>query len=155
VAGLDARWLDTVRCIIEQVRASDVTEVELSQRDFRLRLRRRASAEVGGVDRSGKAAGQSAVPSTPEIAQVLAPLTGVFYRASSPTTEPYVRDGDWVEAGATVGLIETMKILNEVKTEQTGRVERVLVQSGQLVQAGDPLVALAPGERTAPVEAAL
>jgi acetyl-CoA carboxylase biotin carboxyl carrier protein len=155
VAGRDTRWLDTVRCIIEQVRASDVSELELSQRDFRLRLRRRASAEVGGVDQSGKAAGQSAVPLTPEIARVLAPLTGVFYRASSPTAEPYVRDGDWVEAGATVGLIETMKILNEVKTEQTGRVERVLVQSGQLVQAGDPLIALAPGERAAPIEAAL
>ena len=138
----DARsaWLETVQRVVEAVAASDVAEFELGQRDFKLRLRRR----VGAQFRTGPAA---AAPEAPAGVRVPAPFTGIFYRSASPTAEPFVREGDWVEAGTTVGLIETMKVFNEVKTEQSGRIERLLAQSGQLVHAGDALVSIVPGEQ--------
>lgn len=138
MAELPPNWLDTVRRVVGDLTASDVAEFELAQSAFRLRLRRNASA---------RPAAPRAETSAPAGLQVTAPFTGVFYRSSSPTADPYVREGDWVESGATVGLIETMKIFNEVKAEVAGRIEKVLVQSGQLVHAGDPLIILVPGER--------
>jgi biotin carboxyl carrier protein len=69
-----------------------------------------------------------------------APLTGVFYRASAPGAPPLAEVGDRVEAGAVVGLIETMKIFNEVLAERGGRIAAILAESGQLVHAGDALM---------------
>lgn len=137
---LSSNWLETVRRVMADVSGSDVSELELAHGSFRLRLRRRVRAS-STFDRSGEAAVER------EGVLVVAPLTGVFYRAPSPTAELFCREGDWVDVGATVGLIETMKIFNEVKTELAGIVQKILVESGQLVQAGDPLMALGPGER--------
>ena len=142
MAGPDEGWLGTVRRVIEDVSASDVAEFELVQPKFRLRLKRAATARP-------PAAAQPREVSGPAGLRIAAPFTGIFYRSSSPTAEPYVREGDWVEAGQTVGLIETMKIFNEVAAEQAGRIERILVQNGQLVQGGEALMVLVPGERPA------
>jgi biotin carboxyl carrier protein len=131
--------LHTVQLLIEELGGSDVAEFELAQRDFRLRVRRRLTAHAfPAVERTS---------SEPRGAPVVAPLTGIFYRAPTPTAEPYVHEGDLVDVGATIGLIETMKIFNEVIVEQSGRVERLLAQNGQLVHAGDLLLTLAPAER--------
>jgi acetyl-CoA carboxylase biotin carboxyl carrier protein len=131
-------WLQVLQRVVAEVSASDVAEFELAQRGFRLHLRRNVSARLGASTSEPQRSHPTGVP-------ILAPLTGIFYRSASPTAEAYVREGEWIEAGATVGLIETMKIFNEVKAEQPGRIERVLVASGQLVQAGEPLILLAPG----------
>ena len=147
MAGPDAGWLQTVRRVIEAVSASDVAEFELLQQRFRLRLKR-----VGSPRGRPATAAQPGEASAPAGLQVVAPFTGIFYRSSSPTTEPYVHEGDWVEGGQTVGLIETMKIFNEVTADQAGRIERILVQNGQLVHAGDALMMLVPGERPAEPE---
>jgi acetyl-CoA carboxylase biotin carboxyl carrier protein len=128
-------WLDDVRRLLEQVRSSDASEVEISCDGFRLRVKRRprqrpaAVVAVDGVDR----------PTSTGLA-VLAPLTGVFYRSASPDVPSYVQEGDEVMPDTVVGLIETMKIFNEVVAECRGRVREVLVESGQLVHTGDRLM---------------
>jgi acetyl-CoA carboxylase biotin carboxyl carrier protein len=71
---------------------------------------------------------------------LVAPLTGVFYRAASPGAPPFANVGDTVEAGTVVALIETMKIFNEVLAERGGRIAAILAESGQLVHAGDALM---------------
>lgn len=130
-------WLDEVRRVLEHVQASDATEVEISHGRFRLRLRRRPGAHpataTGKVMAEARAEGGTAI---------VAPLTGIFYRAASPTDPPYTDVGDVVEADTVVGLIETMKIFNEVLAERAGRIVAVLVESGQLVQMGDALMAV-------------
>jgi acetyl-CoA carboxylase biotin carboxyl carrier protein len=127
-------WLAEVRRILEHVDASDATEVELARGTFRLRIKRRPGARfvpaAQVVAPEGAAAGV-AVP---------APLTGVFYRAPAPGTPPYVSEGDPVQPDTVVGLIETMKIFNEVLAERRGVVLTILAESGQLVQAGDRLM---------------
>ena len=128
--------------MLEHVRASDATEVEVVAEQFRLRVvRRPGRAAVAAEPRAASAAltaGDPAVIGTP----LVAPLTGVFYRSASPGAPPLASAGDHVEAGAVVGLIETMKIFNEVLAERGGRIATILVESGQLVHAGDALMTI-------------
>ena len=138
-------WLEEVKRALEHVRVSDATEIEVSRPGLRLRVRRTPGA--------GRAVDLDAGPIVPPSpgTTIVAPLTGIFYRASSPTAEPYVREGDAVQPETVVGLIEAMKIFNEVLAERRGQVREILVQGGDLIQAGDRLmtideaVDLAPG----------
>jgi acetyl-CoA carboxylase biotin carboxyl carrier protein len=131
-----------VRQVVAAVQQSDVTEFELTNASFSVRLRREPSATTGGP------------PATPDgddddarLHRVVAPFTGVFYRSPTPAARAYVDDGDWVEAEAVIGLVETMKIFNEVTADVSGRVVRFLADNGALVHVGEPLVVIEPGER--------
>ncbi|MGZ8476395.1 MAG: acetyl-CoA carboxylase biotin carboxyl carrier protein, partial [Candidatus Limnocylindria bacterium] len=80
----------------------------------------------------------------PGMRFVSAPLTGVWYGAPSPGARPYVNEGDEITAGQVVGLIEAMKLFNEIKSDATGRITRVLVESGTLVKRKQPLLEVDP-----------
>jgi acetyl-CoA carboxylase biotin carboxyl carrier protein len=75
---------------------------------------------------------------------VTAPLTGVWYPAPSPGARPYLNEGDEVAAGQVVGLIEAMKLFNEIKSDVSGTVTRVLVENGTLVKRRQPLLEIDP-----------
>jgi acetyl-CoA carboxylase biotin carboxyl carrier protein len=78
------------------------------------------------------------------LVPVTAPMVGKFYAASSPSDPPYVEIGSKVAAGATLGLIEVMKVFASIKTETAGVIERILVSNGQFVEFGQPLFLLRP-----------
>ena len=75
---------------------------------------------------------------------ITAPLTGVFYRSPSPDAEPYVREGGEVSAGQVIGLIEAMKLFNEIKCDVTGTVRRISAGDGDLVKARETLIEVDP-----------
>ncbi len=75
---------------------------------------------------------------------VIAPLTGVFYTASSPSAEPFAEVGKMVQAGQIVCIVEAMKVFNEIKSEVSGIIASIPAQNGQLVQKGDALVRVKP-----------
>jgi len=75
---------------------------------------------------------------------VLAPLTGLYYKSPSPGAEPFVREGGEVHVGQVIGLIEAMKLFNEIKSDVAGRVVRICVDDGGLVKAKQPLIELTP-----------
>jgi acetyl-CoA carboxylase biotin carboxyl carrier protein len=75
---------------------------------------------------------------------VTAPMVGKFYAAPSPSDPPFVTEGSKVAAGATVGLIEVMKVFASIKTETAGVIERILVSNGQFVEFGQTLFWLRP-----------
>ena len=75
-----------------------------------------------------------------ERAVVVSPTVGIFYRAPEPDAPPYVEVGQVVEAGATIGLVEVMKMFTAVRAEIPGRVAEVLVENGQQVERGQHLV---------------
>jgi acetyl-CoA carboxylase biotin carboxyl carrier protein len=133
-----AAWLDEVRRVLEHVRASDATEVEVAADGFRLRLARRPGRTGAAVETRAVTSVDRSVDGIP----LVAPLTGVFYHAATPGAPPFVSVGDVVAAGAVVGLIETMKIFNEVLAERGGRIAAILAESGQLVHAGDALMTI-------------
>jgi acetyl-CoA carboxylase biotin carboxyl carrier protein len=73
-----------------------------------------------------------------------APMVGTFYRAASPTEPPFVQEGEEVQPGSVVGIIEAMKMMNEIESDVSGRIVRVLVQNGQPVEYGQPLYVVEP-----------
>ena len=81
---------------------------------------------------------------TDGLVPVTAPMVGKFYAAASPSDPPYVEVGSKVTAGATVGLIEVMKVFASIKTETAGVIERILVTNGEFVEFGQPLFLLRP-----------
>ena len=81
---------------------------------------------------------------SPGMRFVTAPLTGVWYAAPSPGARPYIGDGAEIGAGTVIGLIEAMKLFNEIKSDTAGRVTRILVESGTLVKRQQPLIEVDP-----------
>ena len=82
------------------------------------------------------------IPAAPKGVPVTSPMTGIFYAAPSPNAPSFVKIGDAVTAGQVVGLIEAMKVFNEITATTSGVVQEVVAESGQLVQPGDPLMYL-------------
>ena len=89
-------------------------------------------------------AAATAAPAAPAKPSVKAPLTGIFYAAPSPGATPYVAVGDHVAVGQIIGLIEAMKLFNEIKSDLAGRVVRVCAESGALVKSKQPLIEVEP-----------
>jgi len=70
---------------------------------------------------------------------VKAPIMGTFYRAPSPDAKPYVREGDKIETGDVLCIIEAMKVMNEVESEVSGTIDKILVKNGESIEANQPL----------------
>ncbi|HLO98739.1 MAG TPA: acetyl-CoA carboxylase biotin carboxyl carrier protein subunit, partial [Fimbriimonas sp.] len=71
---------------------------------------------------------------------ISSPMTGIYYSSSSPSSPPFVKEGDNVTAGQVIGLIEAMKVFNEIHATTSGTVLKVCIESGALVNPGDPLI---------------
>jgi acetyl-CoA carboxylase biotin carboxyl carrier protein len=102
---------------------------------------RQAGATGGGATSGTSASAERAAPTVPSVK---APLTGIFYTAPSPGATPYVAVGDHVSVGQVIGLIEAMKLFNEIKSDLAGRVVRFVAETGGLVKAKQPLVEVEP-----------
>ncbi len=96
------------------------------------------AAGPGDPSAAGHGPAASAPPS------IKAPLTGIFYASPAPGTAPYVSVGGEVAVGQIIGLIEAMKLFNEIKSDLAGRVTRVVPESGALVKAKQPLIEVEP-----------
>jgi acetyl-CoA carboxylase biotin carboxyl carrier protein len=132
-------------------------ELELEIGDLRVRLARPrvpVAATAAPPIPAAAPAPAPAAPATdgltpfgeprPGMRFVSAPLTGVWYGAPSPGARPYVNEGDEITAGQVVGLIEAMKLFNEIKSDVSGTVARVLVEAGTLVKRKQPLLEIDP-----------
>jgi acetyl-CoA carboxylase biotin carboxyl carrier protein len=133
--------------------ASGLDELEVEAGDLVVRLARpRAAPPAGPLPGTAGSVATDAggAPLTPYgepapgMRFVTAPLTGVWYASPSPGARPYVQEGDEIGAGAVVGLIEAMKLFNEIKSDVAGKVVRVLVERGTLVKRQQPLVEIDP-----------
>jgi acetyl-CoA carboxylase biotin carboxyl carrier protein len=87
---------------------------------------------------------QAAVGGAPARPSVKAPLTGIWYASPTPGSAPFVEVGGELAVGQVVGLIEAMKLFNEIKSDLAGRVVRVVPDSGTLVKAKQPLIEVEP-----------
>lgn len=93
--------------------------------------------------RSTARTGARAEPAKPKGTPVNSPMMGIFYTAPSPGAPPFIKEGDTVTAGQVVGLIEAMKVFNEITATVSGTVTAIPAESGRLVQPGDPLLYIA------------
>lgn len=125
-----------------------LAELEWEKAGERFHLKKpAASAAQGhresapGPARSVPAAAPTAVSSAvaSNQKQVLSPFVGTFYRSSSPSGDPYVKEGQPVKRGDTLCIVEAMKLMNEIEAEFPGKIASVLVENGQPVEFGEPL----------------
>ncbi len=75
---------------------------------------------------------------------ILSPMPGTFYLASSPDADPFVKEGDSISEGDTLCIIEAMKIMNEIEAEQNGTITKILVENGKPVEYNQPLFVINP-----------
>jgi oxaloacetate decarboxylase (Na+ extruding) subunit alpha len=147
-AGLDRREAERIREIIRIVQQTGIGEVTIEEGETRITIRRSdegAEAPVIGVP-SGGAAESELPPVLPrdDVIRIEAPMVGTFYSAPEPGADPFVEEGDPVAPGQTLGILEAMKLMNEVKAEVEATVRRICVENAQAVQYGDLLFELEP-----------
>jgi acetyl-CoA carboxylase biotin carboxyl carrier protein len=100
-----------------------------------------APAAAEAASPAGTATEAAAPPARPAV---MAPLSGIWYGSPAPGSAPYVSLGGEVAVGQVIGLIEAMKLFNEIKSDRAGRVVRIIAENGKLVRAKQPLIEVEP-----------
>lgn len=153
---------EQIKELISLVDATAITDLEIRDGEFCLRLRKREAVpaagpgqrqEVGGLlaaaepaSRSGAQAPAAAPGDPSSLVEVCAPMVGTFYRAPAPAAPPYVDVGDVIVPGQVLFIIEAMKMMNEIEAEVQGVVRQILVESGEPVEYGQPVLLVEPKE---------
>jgi acetyl-CoA carboxylase biotin carboxyl carrier protein len=146
---MDLRKLKT---LIELVEGSGIAELEISEGEERVRITRTVAAGQqmyhaapqqmmvsAPVAVAAAAPVEAAKPVVAEGHIVKSPMVGTFDRSASPGSKPFVDVGQNVNSGETLCIIEAMKLLNEIESDQTGVIKAILVENGQPVEFGQPL----------------
>ncbi|KAF0568836.1 Biotin carboxyl carrier protein of acetyl-CoA carboxylase [Psychrobacter nivimaris] len=134
--------IEKIRTLIALMEESELVNLEISSDDEHISLTRHYDAPVPTM-MAAPAASAAAVEGKPaEKAGSVesSPMVGVFYSAPSPNDPPFVKVGQKVQAGDTLGIIEAMKIMNPLEATQSGIVDEILVDNSEVVQFGQPVI---------------
>jgi len=135
-----AEEIQTLRELLALMHEHDLDTIKIKLGDAVYELSRRdPQAQPAAPTQPMPAAAVDAVAAPANVTKVLAPLTGVFYRAASPDVEPFVEVGDRVEPGDVLCVLEAMKLFNEIQSDDAGTIFRVVPGNGELVSQGDEL----------------
>lgn len=147
-----------IKKLIELVEESGIAELEISEGEESVRISRNhtgapapiqyaaapmaapAAAPVAAAPVAATA--EESAPAAPAGHQVLSPMVGTFYGASSPDAKPFVKVGQQVTAGETLCIVEAMKMMNQIEADKSGVVVAILVEDGQPVEFDQPLVVI-------------
>lgn len=140
--------LKQLRELLEILSQTDIAELTLKSSDFELTVRKGERGTPPGSLQTGA----TAIPAPPEPLvpaekrgiEVVSPMVGTFYRSPTPDDRPYVEVDDVISRGQAVCIIEAMKLMNEIEAEVDGRVIEILVQNGEPVEYGQPLMRISP-----------
>jgi acetyl-CoA carboxylase biotin carboxyl carrier protein len=139
---MDLRKLKT---LIDLVAESDIEELEVTEGESKVRIVKssaQAQNQVVMMQQPQNIPQYAAVPQAPAEPEgyvVKSPMVGTFYRSSAPGSPPFVEIGSEVKEGATLCIIEAMKLLNEIDTDKGGVIKQILIENGQPVEFGQPL----------------
>lgn len=146
--------LRKLKKLIDLVQESGIAELEINEGEERVRIVKGGESAAGphalpiaslhateGTARVAAPAPAASAEIAPEQAGhvIKAPIVGTFYRASSPTANPFAEVGQAVKEGQTVCIIEAMKLMNEIEADASGVIKAILVENGQPVEYGQPL----------------
>jgi acetyl-CoA carboxylase biotin carboxyl carrier protein len=138
---------DLIRELADLLSETGLTEIEIEHKDMRVRVAR------GGAPASAVMAAQPPAVSSPDTAAsgttsavhpgtVTSPMVGTVYRAPEPDADPFVEVGSTVSEGQTVMIVEAMKTMNHIPSPRAGTITQILVEDGQPVEYGEPLVVI-------------
>ena len=158
--------------LIEFLIEKDISEFELERGDVKVRIKRGADAQpipvlspVATIPSVTPVPVASSAPAAPhthipaaggessaaatsvaeeELHMVKSPIVGTFYEAPAPGAPPFVKPGDTVQAGQVLCIIEAMKLMNEIESDMSGEVVKVLAANGKPVEYGQPLFSIRP-----------
>lgn len=148
---------DQVREVVRIAAESDVVELEIETPSLKVRVRKAGGGPVHvQIPVSGAAGHHNPIQPPPgsaaaqgattvggdHLIPAVAPMVGTFYRAASPDAAPFVKEGDLVDEGQVICIIEAMKLFNEIQAEVPGRIAKVLVENATPVEYGQPLFLL-------------
>lgn len=149
--------LEEIKELMKAMEENDIASFEYNEGEVHLSLRRGPQEVVVQAPAAPQApAALPAAPAAEAFAEpkeapaaapaaeaggnlVTSPLVGTFYAASGPDKDPYVKVGDTVKKGQVLGIIEAMKLMNEIESEYDGVVEAILVNNEEVVEYGQPL----------------
>ena len=136
---------DAIRALAAILTETGLTEIEIAEKDARIRVVRAAAPALVEAPAPRPAAAQApaappADPETPHPGTIASPMVGVAYLSPEPGAAPFVTVGQAVAAGQTLLLIEAMKTFNQIKAPKAGTVSRILVAAGSPVEFGEPLM---------------
>jgi acetyl-CoA carboxylase biotin carboxyl carrier protein len=145
--------LRDIKALIALMRENGLIELELEDKKGKIRLVRTsdfgpqtAPRPVPPSVRGGPAKTPVAAGAVPELADsqtlVRSPMVGTFYRSSAPDSPPFVQEGDMVQKGHALCIVEAMKMMNEIESEVAGRVIKILVENGQPIEYEQPLMVI-------------
>ena len=153
MSGLTRTDIDAILKLID---GSDFDELKLEMGDVKLELRRRGAAPAPAPVATASAPAPAAAKPAPTAAvtapviasgggsEVPAPLLGTFYHAPKPGADPFVKVGDRVTEDSVIGIIEVMKLMNQVTAGIAGTITEIVAPNGELVEHGQPLVRIQP-----------
>jgi len=145
-----------IKAIVELMKRSGLTEFQIEEQDFKLRICRK-SDEVQTVYQAAtpapfpvqapqpvapQAAPAAAEPARREVDEsklIKSPMVGTFYTSPSPDSPPFVKVGDAIDTETVVCIVEAMKVMNEIKAEIKGKIAEILVENGDSIEYGQPL----------------
>jgi len=140
-----------VKKLIELLEASDIAEIEIHEGEESVRISRHgtlppppvaaAPVAVAAAPAAAAPAAETEENQEPELEGhiIHSPMVGTFYRAPNPGAKPFVNEGQSISAGDTLCIIEAIKILNQIESDKSGVVKRILVENGQPVEYNQPL----------------
>lgn len=147
--------LRDIKALIALMRENGLVELEVEDKKGKIRLVR--TAEIGSqpaprpTARQAAARAPSSAPANPalELADnqtlLRSPMVGTFYRSPSPDAPPFVQEGDMVQKGQPLCIVEAMKMMNEIEAEIGGKLIKILCENGQPVEYGQPLMIIEAG----------
>lgn len=157
--------LEQIVELIDRVSASELDSFCLEQNGMRLSLKKKQprkqtdpeiqstlvqlqkqsespqeqSKQMSPVELTGTEPTKTEPTKTEHTKTVVSPLVGIFYAAPAEDAEPFVQEGDGIEKGQTLGIVEAMKLMNELESDYCGTVKQILVSNGEMVEYGQPL----------------
>ncbi len=157
---MDSIDLKDIKAILDLMRKNSISEFELENREFKLKMKRGSNGTSGAVayedapmltyvqpqvavGAPAPAASAPAAAPSNEV-EIKSPMIGTFYRAPSPESASYVEVGAEVNPDTVVCIIEAMKVMNEIKAEAKGVITQVMVDNAKPVEFGQPLFKIRP-----------
>ena len=139
-----------VKKLMELLEESGMSEIEIKEGEESVKISRYGNSPVPSHSFVQQQAPTSAPPvvAVPVIADepstvgqsLTSPMVGTYYSAPSPTAKPFITIGQHVKQGDTIGIVEAMKIMNQIEAEKSGIVLQILVKDGEAVEFGQPLI---------------
>lgn len=147
---------EKIKELIELMNKNDLSEIEIEKEGLRIKLRKKEPVVAGQayverppevkvekIEAGGAGESKPGGEGTPRV-EIRSPMVGTFYQAAAPDAPPLVSVGDVVKTGQVVCIIEAMKLMNEIKSDVAGTVEKVLVQNATAVEFGQPMFLINP-----------